>query len=71
VVGTGDDRRNARAGRERAADRVGRPVRPRLAHVADADAEGRAVAEQLLDLFREVAGDDGHVLATGGREVAD
>src|SRR3954452_23460830 len=70
VVGAGDERRRLRAAGERAAHGVGRTVRPRLAGVADARAECRAVAEQLLDLPGEVARDDRDVVAARGRKVA-
>ena len=53
-----EDRRLARRRRAPAARR--RPtVARRLADVPDSNAEGRAVAEQRLDLLGEVAGDDG------------
>src|SRR5581483_5458124 len=42
-----------------------------LARVADLDAEAVAVSEQRLDLFRQVARDDGDTLATRRLEVAE
>ena len=54
-VGGGDEHGRRRAGREGAANRVGRPVGARLAHVRDVDAERRAVAEERLDVLRRGA----------------
>ena len=70
VVGAGDQRGSPGAAGEGAAHGVGGTVGPRLADVADPDAERRAVAQQLLDLLGEVAGHHRHVVAPCASEIA-
>jgi hypothetical protein len=70
VVGACDERRRPGPAGERPAHRISGPVGSRLADVADAGAERRAAAEQLLDLLGEVADDDRYVVAACRREVA-
>ena len=70
-VGGDDEHRRARPLVEPAADDVGGAEHARLPHEADGQAERLAVADELLDLPGEVAGDDERALDPRTREVAE
>src|SRR5881227_1362686 len=69
-VGRGDEERWLRPGGEPAGDHVGRSVRTRLARIAKLQSETGAVAEQTLDLLREMPRHDGDALAAGAPQLA-
>jgi hypothetical protein len=59
------------SGIDRAPNGVGRPEDGRLAHEANLEAEGGAVAGQPFDLLGEVAGDEPHAREARARELAE